>query len=100
MIKDIAVKIIIAESRGVSSPSASKINSNPLLYIFQGGTIAWKPKQLSVWKLVSRFHTQLVLALRKQMPLPDGCNSLFHKNFIFFRKIYPALIKSGGKKNL
>ena len=92
-----AVKKIIAEARDETFWH-SKIYSNTSR--FHIGTIAWKPKQLSVWKLVTRFHTQLVLALRKLMPLPVGGNSLFHKNFLFFRKIYPNHKLSGGTKNL
>ena len=74
--------------------------SNVLCFSIQGGTIACELKQFLFSEERSSFIQSLFLVIRKSMPLPDGCNSLFHKNFIFFRKIYPALIKSGGKKNL
>jgi len=91
-----AVKKIIAEARDETFWH-SKIYSNTSR--FHIGTIAWKPKQLST-EVPRGLQYRLVSALRKLMPLPVGGNSLFHKNFLFFRKIYPNHKLSGGTKNL
>jgi len=63
------------------------------------GTIAWKPKQLST-EVPLGLRYRLLLALRKLMPYPVGGNSLFHKNFLFFRKFYLNLKIAGAWKNL
>ena len=63
------------------------------------GTIAWKPKQLST-EVPLGLQYRLLLALRKLMPYPVGGNSLFHKNFLFFRKFYLNLKIAGAGKNL
>ena len=91
-----AVKKIIAEARNETFWH-SKIYSNASR--FHIGTIAWKPKQLST-EVPLGLQYRLLLALRKLMPYPVGGNSLFHKNFLFFRKIHPNHKLSGGKKNL
>ena len=74
--------------------------SNALCLSIQGGTIACELKQFLFSEERSSFIQSLFLVKRKSMPLPTLCNSLFHKNFLFFRKIYPNHKLSGGTKNL
>jgi len=64
------------------------------------GTIACKLKQFLFSEERSYFIQSLFLAIRKLMPYPVGGNSLFHKNFLFFRKFYLNLIIAGAWKNL
>jgi len=91
-----AVKKIIAEARNETFWH-SKIYSNTSR--FHIGTIAWRTKQLST-EVPLGLQYRLFLSLRKLMPYPVGGNSLFHKNFLFFRKFYPNLNITGGWKNL
>ena len=74
--------------------------SNALCFSIQGGTIACELKQFLFSEERSSFIQSLFLVIRKSMPLPTLCNSLFHKNFLFFRKFHPNLNITGAWKNL